>query len=165
MPQVLKSWLTAGLAGLAFIALDQWVKVIALAKLPSESFRYGGEYAWLDIALSLNPGAFLSLGAQLAPMLKQAIFVGAVAMVVGWAIWWALSRWNVDTAKAAAVYLIALGGASNLIDRVYREGHVVDYLMLNLGTLHTGVFNIADIAITGGALYLLFEGIFKPRKA
>ena len=46
--------------------------------------------------------------------------------------------------------MIALGGAGNLIDRVFRDGHVVDYLVVNVGPLHTGVFNLADIAITLG---------------
>jgi signal peptidase II len=49
-----------------------------------------------------------------------------------------------------------LGGASNLIDRVFREGHVVDYMVLNLGSVHTGVFNIADVAIMVGAGMLLY---------
>ena len=59
----------------------------------------------------------------------------------------------------------ALGGASNLIDRVLRDGHVVDYLVLNLGSLHTGVFNLADIAIMAGAAALLVAELRKPRQA
>ena len=54
---------------------------------------------------------------------------------------------------------------ANLIDRVFRDGHVVDYMVLNVGPAHTGVFNIADIAITVGALYLLIDLFVKPRKA
>lgn len=85
--------------------------------------------------------------------------------MVCWAIGWALSRWISSPGKALAVYCIALGGASNLIDRVYRDGHVVDYLVLNLGPLHTGVFNIADIAIMVGAAVLLLAEWRKPRQA
>lgn len=165
MSSILKKPAFAILAGILFVLFDQWVKLVALARLPTESFRYGSDSLWLDVALSLNPGAFLSLGASLPPMVKQGIFVAGVGIVVAWAIWWALSRWGVATAKAAAVYLIALGGASNLFDRVYRDGHVVDYLVLNAGSLHTGVFNIADMAIMAGALYLLFEGFGKSGKA
>ena len=48
---------------------------------------------------------------------------------------------------------------------MFRDGHVVDYMVLNVGPAHTGVFNIADIAITVGALYLLIDLFVKPRKA
>lgn len=165
MSQILQSRYFALVLGLAFIALDQWVKLLALATLPTQSFIFGNHLAWLDIALSLNPGAFLSLGAALAPGLKQLIFIVAVGVACCWAICWALSRWKTAPTKAAAAYFIALGGASNLIDRLFRDGHVVDYLVLNLGPLHTGVFNIADIAIMAGAAVLALNGLQKPGEA
>ena len=163
MQVVLKSRLFAVLIGVLFILFDQWVKVQALVKLSAESFRFGGDTAWLDVALSLNPGAFLSLGAGLDPQVKQLIFIVGVGAVVVWATWWSLVRWVTTPLKAAAMYFIALGGASNLIDRVFRHVHVVDYLVLNLGPLHTGVFNIADIAIMVGAGVLLLAEIRKGR--
>ncbi|WNW10185.1 signal peptidase II [Pseudomonas sp. DTU_2021_1001937_2_SI_NGA_ILE_001] len=165
MRQLLRAPAFALVAGVLFILFDQWVKLVALTRLAHESLRYGSSSLWLDVALSLNPGAFLSLGAGLPLLLKQAIFVIAVGLVVAWAIRWSLSHWSIATAKAAAVYLIALGGASNLFDRVYRDGHVVDYLVLNLGSLHTGVFNIADMAIMAGAFYLIVEGLRRPSQA
>ncbi|MDX9663728.1 signal peptidase II [Pseudomonas sp. P5_152] len=165
MERVTTSRWFAVLLGLVFIAFDQWIKVLALLSLAAQSFKIGGSFAWLDIALSLNPGAFLSLGAGLAPAVKQLIFIVGVGAVVCWAICWALSRWASSPGKALAVYCIALGGASNLIDRVLRDGHVVDYLVLNLGSLHTGVFNLADIAIMAGAAALLVAELRKPRQA
>ncbi|CAK9889827.1 MULTISPECIES: signal peptidase II [Pseudomonas] len=165
MELIMRSRLFVVLIGLGFIAVDQWVKLQALITLQSESFKLGGRFAWLDIALSLNPGAFLSLGAGLAPGVKQLIFIVGVAVVVGWATWWSLARWTSAPARAAAVYFIALGGASNLIDRVFREGHVVDYMVLNVGTVHTGVFNIADVAIMVGAGVLLWVELRKSREA
>ncbi|MCA4965863.1 signal peptidase II [Pseudomonas sp. Y24-6] len=155
MEQIARIRLFAVLTGIVFIAVDQLVKLLALHSLQMDSFRFGSSVAWLDVALSLNPGAFLSLGAGLAPGIKQLIFILGVGAVVCWAIWWAFSHWTQSPRKAAALYFIALGGASNLIDRVFREGHVVDYLILNLGSVHTGVFNIADIAIMAGAAVLI----------
>jgi signal peptidase II len=162
---MMRSRYFAVLLGLGFIALDQWVKVQALITLQSESFRLGGSFAWLDIALSMNAGAFLSLGAGLAPGVKQLIFIVGVAAVVCWAIWWSLAHWAKAPVRSAAVYCIALGGACNLIDRVFREGRVVDYVVLNLGTVHTGVFNIADVAIMAGAGVLLWWELRKNRRA
>ncbi|WP_312602568.1 hypothetical protein [Pseudomonas luteola] len=63
MLQIQKNRLFAIFIGAMFIALDQWVKLLALQTLQSQSFRIGGSFAWIDIVLSFNPGAFLSLGA------------------------------------------------------------------------------------------------------
>jgi len=161
MEDVWKSRIFAVVVGMLFIIFDQWIKVQALWILQSESFRFGGSLTWLDVALSLNGGAFLSVGAGLAPAVKQLIFVIGVGLVVCWAFWWSLSRWSASPRRVLAVYVIALGRASNLIDRVFRDGHVVDYLILNLGTLHTGVFNLADIAIMLGAGALLVAELRK----
>lgn len=164
MESVWRSRIFAVVIGIAFIIFDQWIKLQALWMLQSENFRFGGSLAWLDVALSLNGGAFLSLGAGLSPGAKQLIFIVGVTLVVCWAFWWSLSRWKVSPRHVVAVYGIALGGASNLIDRSFRDGHVVDYLILNLGTLHTGVFNLADIAIMAGAGALLLTELRKRGK-
>jgi signal peptidase II len=150
--------------GVAFIMLDQWVKLIALVALNNHSYVFGNQIVWLDLALSLNPGAFLSLGASLSPGLKQLIFVAAVGVACCWAVIWALRHWQATPVKAGAAYFIAMGGLANLIDRVLRDGHVVDYLVLNLGPLHTGVFNLADIAIMAGALVLALGALKKPAR-
>jgi signal peptidase II len=49
---------------------------------------------------------------------------------------------------------ILAGGLGNLIDRVTNHGQVTDFLNLGIGSLRTGIFNVADVAITGGALLL-----------
>ncbi len=150
--------------GLAFIVLDQMVKLLALSSLQTQSFRFGSSPLNLALELSLNPGAFLSVGAALPPLVKQLVFIIGVAVVVAWAGYWALKHWAVSGRKAVALYAIALGGVGNLIDRVFREGHVVDYLVINAGPLHTGVFNLADIAITAGALVLAWDMLAKPQQ-
>lgn len=152
------------LAGIAFIAVDQLVKLLALVSLQANSFKIGANPINLSLELSLNPGAFLSLGAALPPQVKQLIFIVGVAIVVAWAMWWSLSNWSQPLRKVLPLYAIALGGIANLIDRVFRNGHVVDYMVLNVGPTHTGVFNIADIAITAGAVYLMIDLFVKPRR-
>ena len=152
-------------AGIAFIAVDQLVKLLALVSLQGNNFRFGSIPINLVLELSLNPGAFLSLGAALPPQVKQLTFIVGVAIVVAWVMWWSLSNWKQPLRKVLPLYAIALGGIANLIDRIFRDGHVVDHMVLNVGPTHTGVFNIADIAITAGALYLLVDLLAKPNKA
>ena len=43
----------------------------------------------------------------------------------------------------------------NLLDRFFNGGAVVDFVSIGFGGLRTGIFNVADLAITCGALWLL----------
>lgn len=57
---------------------------------------------------------------------------------------------------------ILAGGAGNLIDRLICNGQVTDFLVLRCGAWHTGVFNIADMAVLFGVLLLMVTYV-KPR--
>ena len=60
------------------------------------------------------------------------------------------------TSAALGLALVVAGGVSNLADRV-AHGAVVDFLNVGLGSLRTGIFNVADMAImTGVGLILLW---------
>ena len=49
---------------------------------------------------------------------------------------------------------VVAGGVSNWVDRVVR-GSVVDFMNVGVGSLRTGVFNVADVAIMVGVAALL----------
>jgi signal peptidase II len=58
-----------------------------------------------------------------------------------------------------------LGGAvGNVIDRL-RFGHVVDFLDFHAMGWHWPAFNVADSAITVGAVLLILEGFVHERRA
>jgi len=69
-------------------------------------------------------------------------------------------RW--DRLPTLGLALFVAGGASNWIDRVAR-GSVVDFLNIGVGSVRTGVFNVADVAIMLGAGVLVLAGVFKKR--
>lgn len=140
----------------AVIALDQWTKILVRDHLHAPRVYLGG---LLTLVFTQNEGAFLSLGASLSPAARTAIFTGAVgvAVVVALAM---LVMHRVSGADAVAVALIAAGGVGNLIDRVTRHGRVTDFIYMQAGSLHTGVFNVADMAITGGVIWLLISSFF-----
>ena len=48
------------------------------------------------------------------------------------------------------------GGFGNLIDRIFNEGRVIDFVNIGIGSLRTGLFNKADISITLGEVWFLF---------
>ncbi len=100
-----------------------------------------------------NPGAFLSLGANLAPGIRLLVFTLIVpAMLVALVVHVLRGRGPVGDVIAAA--LIIGGGTGNLLDRLWL-GAVRDFASVGLGPVRTGIFNIADVCITIGALVLV----------
>jgi signal peptidase II len=101
-----------------------------------------------------NSGAFLSLGADLPEGIRTAILTVGVALLLILVAVLAIRRHWVGIPLAGAALMWA-GGASNLIDRAAR-GHVVDFLNVGLGSLRTGIFNVADVAVLLGAVMIVF---------
>jgi signal peptidase II len=101
-----------------------------------------------------NTGGFLSLGADLAPVVRTAIFTIGTGLVLA-ATLMAAVRLDWTALQLVALSLMFAGGASNWIDRVAR-GTVVDFLNVGVGPLRTGVFNVADVALMLGGVILAF---------
>ncbi len=94
-------------------------------------------------------GLFLNAVVQFF-LVAFAIFVGVFLA----ALLWRAS--SLGRRELAAFGLLLAGGLSNLVDRLVGGGVVVDFLNLGVGALRTGIFNVADVAITAGALLLLW---------
>jgi signal peptidase II len=110
-----------------------------------------------------NPGAFLSLGASLPEAARVAVFrVGVSLLVFGLLLYalWApgLDRWNV-----AGFALLAASGVGNLIDRWAHDGLVTDFLNLGVGSVRTGIFNVADV-VGVLAVLILLAGHFASKR-
>lgn len=150
------------------IACDQATKVLAVTHLK------GTTPLALDLApfsarliYAENPGAFLGLGRALPDGLRLALLTIAVGlMLVGMAV--VLLRRPMARGAAIGLALLIAGGLGNLIDRVARPGgRVVDFAQLgvHVGPLdaRTGVFNVADVAIMGGAAAIALETLRRRR--
>jgi len=111
----------------------------------------------LRLQLTQNPGSFLSLGASLPEQLRFSLFTGAVAVILVGLVCAALFARQLSTARFVALALVAGGGVSNLIDRLLYDGRVTDFLNVGIGSLRTGIFNLADMAILAGALLLVLK--------
>jgi len=137
----------------AVLLCDQVTKAVARALLEEgERHSYLGDVVRLELVR--NPGAFLSLGAALPPAVRSAIFTWGVAILVVGAAWVALLRRGPPALTVGAA-LVAGGGMGNLWDRLLGGGRVVDFLNVGLGSLRTGIFNAADLAIMAGVAVLL----------
>ena len=146
------------------VIADQVTKVIARDALqgqPTQSFL-GDTFRLTFIE---NHGAFLGMGGSLPPMARTAIFTVFVSLLlVGFLVWiWRTPALSRLTIVAAA--LIIGGGIGNLIDRITNNGGVADFLNMGIGSLRTGIFNVADVWIVIGAGLLLISGDLKDEDA
>ncbi len=139
------------------VALDQLSKQVARQVLlgAPASYYAGG---LLRIEYAENPGAFLSLGANLPDPARFAVFtLFVVALLIGLAVFALRMPDDTPLLVVAAIALIIGGGLSNLIDRLANDGRVVDFMQLSAGPLHTGIFNVADMAIMMGLGLMLLS--------
>lgn len=132
------------LVAAAVVAADQFTKHLALGGLDDGPIHV----IWtLQLRLTFNRGAAFGLGPGISPVL---VAVGVVVLV-------GLLAFGRDGARTpgavVALGLIVGGALGNLVDRVVRDhgGAVVDFVDLQWWP----VFNLADAAITCGAVALV----------
>jgi signal peptidase II len=101
-----------------------------------------------------NPGAFLGAGAGLPSGLRFWLFTVLAGALMALMIWLILKNWSVDLAQITGLALVTGGGIGNLIDRIVNEGRVIDFVSIGIGTVRTGIFNVADMAIIAGVVLL-----------
>jgi len=103
-----------------------------------------------------NPGAFLGFGADFNEITKLFLFVllPIVALLLMFIV--ALFSKNVSNLKIVSYSMIIGDGMGNLIDRLFLNGLVTDFLNIGIGPLRSGIFNVADIAIMIGGIALLY---------
>jgi signal peptidase II len=108
-----------------------------------------------------NEGAFLSMFGTQSPAVRYAILVvgNGIGMVILAVLLLGVSQ--IDRWSYVAWTLVFVGGVGNLIDRI-RIQAVIDFLNLGLGNLRTGIFNVADIAITAGFIMLVPQIFTSP---
>lgn len=137
------------------IALDQWTKHLVLGALDLHE-RIEVIPGLLNWTLAFNPGAafsFLANESGWQRWLFTALAVGVSAVLVTW-----LGRTRRgDWLTALPLALIVGGAIGNLIDRV-RLGHVTDFIQVYHGDWYFPAFNIADSAISVGAVLLILSG-------
>ena len=142
------------------IAFDQMTKWLAKRYLaPDGFFSFAGDTFRLHYAE--NTGAFLSLGSGLPDPWRHVVFTVLVGVFLLALLAYLCFSRSLPWRYAACLALVCGGGASNLIDRIAYGGRVVDFLNLGVGPLRTGIFNVADMAITGGAILLLVDSFRK----
>jgi signal peptidase II len=138
------------LTALATVVLDLITKLIAEATLlRTPGIPVFGD--WFQLRLVYNQGA--AFGLHVGPYSRWIFF--AVALVAVFVLA-RMSRTSPvgDRFRQIALGLVAGGAAGNLIDRIRSGRGVVDFLDVGIGALRWPTFNVADIAVSCGAIAL-----------
>ena len=145
------------------IACDQAVKSIAkesLAASPPLSLLND----FIRIEYSENPGAILGLGAGLPSPIRLLSSIIFVSVILTFTLVFTFNPRGSSLMQIVGLALVAAGGIGNLLDRLFNNGVVIDYVSFGIGVLRTGIFNVADVAImAGGVIVVLFSARRDPK--
>lgn len=147
---VLDRWgLYVGVVGLV-LALDVTTKMIVQQSLPLyRPVPVWGEF--FRLTYIFNPGA--AFGLSLGPSSRYIFMALTVAVVILLFVWYKQADLE-DWLRRLSLALVTGGAIGNLIDRIRSHRGVIDFLDVGFGNVRWPVFNVADIAVTLGALLL-----------
>lgn len=136
------------------VGCDQTTKSVAKSLLSeTETLSFLNDTVRLQLAY--NQGAFLGLGSSLPEPWRQTLFSIGVGFILLALLGYALFSKSASSSVIFAFALLFSGGIGNLMDRLMYSGHVVDFMNIGIDSLRTGIFNVADIAVTIGVLILI----------
>lgn len=101
-----------------------------------------------------NTGAALSLGENLSPQLKVVFLQGIPLLVLLLLFVYIIKEKKMSRINVIAFSFVIGGGIGNIYDRILYNS-VTDFMYVEIGSLHTGIFNMADVSVVVGTLLLL----------
>ncbi len=153
------SWLLWISIAALIAVLDQFTKVLILG-----SFRYGESLpitSFFNLVRVHNPGAAFSFLADAGGW--QRWFFTGLGIVAALFMVWMLRAHTGQRLFCTAISFILGGAVGNVIDRLL-HGYVVDFLDFYWGRWHFPAFNLADSAITLGAILLILDELLRVRR-
>ena len=133
------------------VVLDAFTKMLAVDRLTPAYTPHAVWGEWARLTLVYNPGAAfgLHLGAY-----SRWIFMALTVVALG--VMWRMYRQGPHDAtwRNWALALVSGGALGNLVDRVRSGRGVVDFLDVGVGAWRWPTFNLADMAVSSGAIIL-----------
>lgn len=137
--------------GLGLLAVDIITKAMAVAMLAPQHIPHDVIGETVRLTLVYNPGA--AFGLHLGPY-SRIIFT--VLTFVALFMLWRLYRTTPqgDSRRTLALALVCAGAVGNLLDRLRSARGVVDFIDIGTAAWRWPTFNVADMAVTSGAILL-----------
>lgn len=106
-----------------------------------------------------NMGALLGFAETFSPGTKRILLIGMPFLILAVLCYYIFASEKPDKIVTLTLSLVAGGGWGNLYDR-FVYGSVTDFLYIDVNLFKTGIFNLADIAISAGIAILFFYSLF-----
>ena len=152
------------LISVGIAVLDQLTKQMIVRNLDLCEFGFCDSIEllpFLKLILVYNDGAAFSILSDAGGW--QRWFLSLVSFAVsGFIFFWILRLKPSERLLGFALAIILGGAIGNLIDRVLL-GHVVDFILLYHSGFFFPTFNVADAAISVGAILLIIEMFYKKK--
>jgi signal peptidase II len=157
-------WLT-----LAVVFVDRATKAWIESRRP-EFFPHEVVPKYLNIIFSRNPGiAFSFLSDSTSPVMRVALIAGSI-IIIGIIAWFLVAGRHLSGLSAVGLALLLAGATGNVTDRII-HGAVTDFVQVWVRFLPWQLFNpwptfnVADAAVTIGAILLLFDILFRQQSS
>lgn len=133
------------------VLLDVLTKLLAVRYLVPQRLPHEVVGETVRLTLVYNPGA--AFGLHLGPYSRWIFMALTVGALVILARLYRSTRAG-DGWRIAALALVCGGALGNLIDRIRSPWGVVDFIDVGLGDVRWPTFNVADMAVSTGAVLL-----------
>jgi signal peptidase II len=146
---------------LVVVFLDRLSKAAVEAKT-LEGWRHELVHDFIYLVHSKNPGIAFSIFADSNSHLVRYLLIAGSLVVIAIIAWYLVAADGVSSRAAAGLALLLGGATGNLTYRIL-HGAVTDFFEVLFGSYHYPAFNVADSAITIGAILILLDLVFPAR--
>lgn len=151
MPRSLRNALTFWPLVVVLVVADRITKVVAEELLWPRGVPHPVFGEWFRWTLVYNPGA--AFGLHLGPYSRW-LFLGLTIGALGILLRLYRQTADGDRWRVLAIGLVSAGALGNLIDRIVSPSGVVDFIDVGIGDMRWPTFNVADMAVSTGAILL-----------
>ena len=143
------------LIALTVVVLDQWTKALVRGRLELHD-SIDVVAGWLSFTRVHNTGAAFGMLNAVDFRFKTVVLMLVAGGALAGVAWYAASLPDSNKVARAGIAGVIGGAIGNLIDRA-TAGYVLDFVDAYWGTWHFWAFNVADAAITVGAVLMLLD--------
>jgi len=157
-------WFTLGV-----VFLDRASKAWIESR-PANYFPHAVIPNFLEIVYSRNPGIAFSFFADGSTAALRYLLIFGSVVIIGIIAWLLVAGRNMSSSSVAGLALLLAGATGNVTDRMV-HGAVTDFLQVWLKFLPWHIFNpwptfnVADSAVTIGAILIVFDVLFRQQHA
>ena len=162
----MKKWMKIILFCCSSLTLISWDR--ATKEMAKEHLKDKAAISYFNDVFRLeyveNTGAALSIGDNLSKTVSfWLLSIIPLALLAAASVYVIRNSNKMSWFKLFSFSLIIAGGLGNIFDRMVFDRHVTDFMIISFKSLHTGIFNFADVFVTAGAVMLLVSYRDKKR--